>query len=408
MLFWILCGAVLLAVTLFLTRALLTGGRKKEHPAFYDLAVYRDQLKEVERDKSRGVISEEDAERLRINISRKVLRADAQIAADAESLSNAGPKAFIGITILLVILIGGGFASYWQLGQPGYQDMGLKSRIADAQETRENRASQSEAEAELPALPPNSGDTEYVQNLIGELREMVAARPNDIQGLKLLVSNEANLGNAKQAYEALARLVSLLGDEATAEEFVTLAELQIIAANGYVSPEAEAALTQTIQLEEDNPVAKYYLGLMFAQTGRPDVAFRVWRNLLNEGPDSAPWIPVIRSQIVDLSEWAGVSFELPPIAELAGPTSEDVAAAQEMTAEDQQDFIKSMVAQLSERLANEGGSAAEWSRLISSLGVLGDTEKAKTVWNEAMLVFAADPDGLETVRASARRAGVAE
>ncbi|MDG2340026.1 MAG: c-type cytochrome biogenesis protein CcmI, partial [Paracoccaceae bacterium] len=59
-------------------------------------------------------------------------------------------------------------------------------------------------------------------------------------------------------------------------------------------------------------------------------------------------------------------------------------------------------------LAVEGGSAAEWSRLISSLGILGDLEQASAIWNEAQVVFAGSPDGLEIVRAGARRAGVAE
>ena len=67
-----------------------------------------------------------------------------------------------------------------------------------------------------------------------------------------------------------------------------------------------------------------------------------------------------------------------------------------------------MVAQLSERLANEGGSAQEWAQLIGALGVLGDTERAGAIWGEAQTVFAADADGLAMIRASAKRAGVAE
>ena len=41
--------------------ALLTRRAEAEHPAAYDLRIYRDQLKEVERDLARGVINEADA-----------------------------------------------------------------------------------------------------------------------------------------------------------------------------------------------------------------------------------------------------------------------------------------------------------------------------------------------------------
>ncbi len=406
--FWILAGAIALLVTLLLVRALLSGGQKKEHPAAYDLAVYQDQLKEIERDLARGIIAKDDAERLRVEISRKILSADAQIKASSSEQSERGPKAVIGIALLLAVLVGGGFSAYWQLGQPGYPDMGLESRKADAQDARESRPSQAEAESSLPPVPLNSGNTEYVAELIQKLRDVVAERPEDVQGLRLLTSNEASLGNHKAAYEAQARLIIVLGDLASPEDYATLGELLILSANGYVSPESEQALTQVLRMEEQHPVARYYMGLMMAQTGRPDVAFRVWRSLLNEGPADAPWIPAIRAQIEELAAWAGVEFELPPAASLAGPSAEDIANASELSAEDQQNMIRNMVSQLSERLATEGGSAEEWARLISSLGILGETEQASAIWNEAQVVFANDAQDLETVRAGARRAGVAE
>lgn len=406
--FWIVSGGLALVVTLLLARSLLSGGQNKEHPAAYDLALYQDQLKDVERDLARGIIGTDDAERLRIEISRKVLAADAQIKAGDGKSAATGPKAVIGIGVLLIVVVAGGFATYWQLGQPGYPDMGLQQRKSDARELRESRPSQTEAESALPLVPLNSGDSEYVAELIQKLRDVVAQRPDDIQGLRLLASNEASLGNHKAAYEAQAQLINVIGDQASPEDIVTLAEMLILSANGYVSPEAESALARVLQIEEQHPVARYYMGLMMAQTGRPDVAFQVWRNLLDEGPADAPWIPAIRAQISELAAWAGVDYELAPEAPLAGPSAEDIAAAGELTAEEQQDMIRGMIAQLSERLATQGGSPEEWSRLISSLGVIGEVEQASAIWNEAQIVFANNEAELAIVRAGARRAGVAE
>ena len=81
MLFWIIIGVLALAVAGLLAVALVRARREAEHPAAFDLRVYRDQLKEVDRDLARGVIGKDDAERLRAEISRRILAADTQLKA---------------------------------------------------------------------------------------------------------------------------------------------------------------------------------------------------------------------------------------------------------------------------------------------------------------------------------------
>ncbi len=71
-------------------------------------------------------------------------------------------------------------------------------------------------------------------------------------------------------------------------------------------------------------------------------------------------------------------------------------------------MIRSMVDRLSDRLATDGGPPEDWARLISSLGVLGETERAATIWAEAQTVFAGHEAELATMRAAAGQAGVAE
>ena len=71
-------------------------------------------------------------------------------------------------------------------------------------------------------------------------------------------------------------------------------------------------------------------------------------------------------------------------------------------------MIRGMVDRLSDRLNTEGGPATDWARLISSLGILGDTERAKTIYGEAQKVFAGHDADLATIRAAAEQAGVAE
>ena len=109
--------------------------------------------------------------------------------------------------------------------------------------------------------------------------------------------------------------------------------------------------------------------------------------------------------VEDAAARAGVEYSLP---EVKGPGMADMAAAQDMSPEDRQAMIGGMVAQLADRLGSQGGPASEWARLITAYGVLGETEKAGTVWAEAQTTFADDSIAMQVLETAAQSAGVAE
>ena len=408
MTFWIVITVIALAITGLLVLALLRGRAGEEPPAAYDLQVYRDQLKEIDRDLARGVIAAEDADRVRAEVSRRILAADAQLKEGGDTGGQPKQGGLIMAAIIALIVIGGGLGLYWKIGAPGYGDVPLEVRIEDAKAKHANRASQAEYEATLPAQTPITPDTEYAE-LIEKLRQTVAERPDDLQGHQLLARNEANLGNEKAAYEAQGEVLRIKGDEATVGDYIFHAELLISVAQGYVSPEAEASLRSAMEIQPNHPVARYYWGLMLIQNDRQDLAFRMWEQLLLEGPADAPWIGPIRANIERLAWEAGVKFQMPQMVnspDLSGPTAEDMQAASEMEEGDRQAMIQGMVDSLNDRLATEGGSADEWARLISAYGVLGQGERAAAIWAEAQQVFASDADALSVVRSAAQQAGL--
>ena len=138
------------------------------------------------------------------------------------------------------------------------------------------------------------------------------------------------------------------------------------------SPKRETTLRRALELTPNDGRARYYSGLSMAQNGRPDVALRLWENLLNEGPENAPWIPLIKDQIIDIARLAGVNLSED---QLPGPNSEQIDSAKNMSDQERMEMIQGMVTSLSNRLATEGGSVNEWARLIRALGVLGETTR---------------------------------
>ncbi|MFU1478885.1 tetratricopeptide repeat protein [Roseovarius sp. C7] len=244
--------------------------------------------------------------------------------------------------------------------------------------------------------------------LMDKLREAVASNPSDLQGLGLLARNEARLGNFAEARAAQARIVEIKGEAASARDHALLADLMISAAGGTVSAEAEKALREALGREPGEETALYYLGLYYLQVDRPDAALRIWDGLLRTSAPDAPWLTPIRSMIGEVASRAGVRYELPEPPEMPGPDAGDVAAAESMSAEERAAFVRGMVGRLSDRLASRGGTPQEWARLISALGVLGETDRARAIAEEAREVFAGNAQAIDLIDGAARQAGVAE
>lgn len=405
MLFWIPAGALTLLVAALIARPLLTRAPRRAGPAATDQAIYRDQMAEVDRDLARGLLDPDEAERARTEIARRLLAADR--AGRGPAAEAPARLSRLVSALCAMLILAAGFGLYAGIGRPGMPDLPRAGRLAEAEALRANRPSQAEAEAEAArSMPPPAVDPpEDYAAMIARLREIVPQRPDDLQGWELLALHEARLGNYAAAARAQERVIALKGEAATAEDWVGLADRMVAAAGGYVSPETETVLAELRQRDGDNPALLYYLGLLEAQTGRPDRAFPLWRRVVEEGPDGLHRRLAL-GQIAEVAWLAGVDYT--PPSDPAGPTAEQVAAAGAMDPEARAAMIRGMVESLRERLEAEGGTAEDWARLVRSLTVLGEREAAQEALARARAAHAGDAAGLALLAAAARDAGLDE
>src|SRR5690606_12930023 len=96
----------------------------------------------------------------------------------------------------------------------------------------------------------------------------------------------------------------------------------------------------------------------------------------------------------------------PGMPALPGPDAETMAAAGDMSAEEQQQMIRGMVGNLEARLATEGGTPEEWARLITSLVRIGDHAHAQEILAEARSRFGPTPDAAAVIEAAATEVGL--
>ncbi|MBL4919163.1 c-type cytochrome biogenesis protein CcmI [Szabonella alba] len=419
MLFWAMAGAMTLGVAMILLQALRRGGEGLElRAAEFDGRVYRDQLREIEREVARGIVTEDEAGRMRAEVARRLLETDRVLSA-AEAQTNTGTSTagasrgavMVGSLVLVTLLAG--FWIYTRLGAPGTTDLPLQLRLELAEDRRAARLPQAALEAALPPSPPLAGVDPDFARLVEQLRATVEERPDDLQGHQLLARNEANLGNFDAAHRAQARVITLKGNAATAQDRLLHATLMIQAAAGQVSPEAENIIRAVLQGDPRNDTALFFAGLLNLQIGRQDLTFRFWRQLLDTAPPESPWRPEVRDRIEELARIAGVRYELPPETTTAqpalpGPAAADIEAAADLSPAERDEMIRGMVEGLNARLATEGGTADEWARLILALAQLGERERAEAIRAEALVNFAGREADLARIAEAASRAGLTE
>jgi cytochrome c-type biogenesis protein CcmH len=323
-----------------------------------DVAVYRDQLAEIERDRAAGLIGESEAVGARVEVSRRLIAAADAQTGPPSSVSSATWRRRAVALVALVVLPFGAAAFYLALGSPSLPDQPLAPRLA---------ASRSDPS---------------VDTLIAQVEEHLSRRPEDGRGWEVIAPVYLRLGRFDDAIKARRNALRLNG--ATGEREAALGEALVFAANGVVTAEAKAAFERAIALDANRVEARYFLGLAAEQDGDYSQAAATWRALLEAAPPDAPWIDVLRGALARVNP--GGATGSPRI----DPSDEQVTASRQLGPEQRKAMIEGMVERLSERLHRDGADVDGWLRLVRSYLVLGQPEKARAAVIDARRALAGD------------------
>lgn len=372
---WIAFGALTAAALAALVLPVIRAKRGGPGRAAYNLAVYQDQLREIDIDVERGVLSADEAEPARVEISRRMLDAGPAKDAPTEEFGGArsgravGAVQLAGIAVIAVAIPAIAISTYVSRGSPDEPGQPFASR-SDVRVAQEQAAP--------------DGMAEMVRRLAGRL----AAEPDDLDGWLLLGRTYTVLERYADAADAYGEAAKLAPGDPMVLSF--LGESLVYSAGGTVTQPAIEAFDDVLAAEPRNVAARYYRALARAQAGRFQDAFDSWFALAADSPADAPWLPDLRDRLEETADELGIDFAMPeplppaqvaeapaaPPAPARGPTAEDIEAAGELDDEDRGAFIRSMVERLAARLEENPDDLQGWSQLARSYEVLGETEKA--------------------------------
>jgi cytochrome c-type biogenesis protein CcmH len=225
MLFLLLFTVVALSAVTFVCLPLLRGVPVVADRGFFDRAVYRDQLKEVERDLSRGVLTSAEAGQARLEIQRRLLSVDA--ASPGRRVWSAPSPGLAGVVALLVL--GGAVGLYSRFGSPSLPDAPFAGRPAQ-------RADQTPGAPAAPHLD--------MQQAAEQLAQELKADPSNAEGWVLYARTQAMLGDYQKAGAAYRHAIDL-GQKAPGV-WAGYGEMLVLAADGIVSPAAHDAFAQAL------------------------------------------------------------------------------------------------------------------------------------------------------------------
>lgn len=353
-----------------------------------DLAVYRDQLAEIARDKEAGILPAEQADAARAEVARRMLAADAareagEGASGAEAQKRATFRRRGAAVAALLVIPAAAVGLYWYVGSPEIPGAPLAARLAS---------------------PPDRND---VAILVRRVEEHLAKNPNDGKGYEVLAPIYMRMGRPQDAARAYAQALRIMGPDAQLQS--ALGEALVVADNGIVSADAQQAFKAALALDPTEPRAQFYSGVAAEQDGRSKDASAIFRHMIAQAPADAAYLPMVKAalQRVEAEEGAPMASKPPAGAEAPapGPSAADVAAAASMSAEDRSAMVRSMVARLEQRLKAEPNDLEGWLRLARAFTVLGDKDKADGALNAARGAFAGNEEALARIDAAAKDLG---
>lgn len=296
-----------------------------------EIAHLKLQLKEIESDLALGRLGTAEATAAKGELARELLRLKATAMAASEP---GGRRGLVAVAAAVTAVLA--FGVYGALGRPDLPAQPL---------------------AERQDVPPPEMT---LDDAIARIEAQLKTKPDDLRGWTVIAPAYMQLGRFADAANALRKVIEL--DGPTADRETDLGEALMMANNGNAKGEPLALFRSASNRDVAHVRSRYYLASEAMREGDFDMAKAEWQGLLKLSKGGEPWLANAEAGLA--AAQAGLGGDMPANADIAA-----------------------MVEGLSSRLTESGGSIEEWTRLVRSRLVLGQTELAQTAYDAARKAY---------------------
>jgi cytochrome c-type biogenesis protein CcmH len=316
-------------------------------------AIHRDQLRALEADLARGVITQQDFETTRDELQLRLL--------DDTTSFEAGPRTrtagfwtakrtsiAVGLSLPVVAL-----GLYLQLGTP---------------------------EAIYPVAADHTKSEQLVQ-MVDALAAKLKDNPNDSKGWVMLAKSYKAMERFEEAQQAFERAGEMVKTDP--ELLLDHADVLGVLAGNRLAGKPKQMIEEALRLDPMNPMALMMDGVAFYQSGDYQSAVTRWEKLLELLQPDSPDARQVQANIDDARAKGGMTASasnvLPPVP---------AGAAAGMSPE----MINQMVDRLAARLKDNPEDLAGWARLARAYKVQNRLDEAIAAYAKTGRLLDTDPD----------------
>lgn len=382
MVLWILFAVLAAAVVWAVSRPLLAPLPASSPTDDGEIAVYRDQLAEIEAEREQGLLAGPEAEGARVELARRLIRhaeeqkRSAAVSGDARSTV---PKAALYAAAALPVV---GILLYLAIGSPQLPSRPYAARM------------------ETPIEQATADD------LIARVEAHMRQHPEDGKGWDVLAPVYMRMGDFGRAADAFQRATRLLGE--SPKRLMGFARANVMMQNGIVSEPARKAYEKLLAAQPDSIEAQVWLAIAKEQDGDLKSAEAEYKRLLPGAED--PWKGLLTARLQSVTERLSKPAPdgLPAAGDIqpADAMSAAAGAMAKMSPEEREKFIGKMVDGLAARLKQNGNDLEGWMRLVRSYVMLGRRDDAATALANARGQFASDEKSLAQLNDLAKNLGL--